>query len=59
MAYVGCDVVIWSVTEVGDDRIGAEEQVGRNTVDGGLTKALTRFAEMLVSGVNDGLHTRD
>lgn len=52
MAYVGCYVVVGSVTKVGDDRIGAEKQVGRNVVDGGLTKALTRFAEMLVSGVN-------
>ena len=57
MAYVGCYVVVRSVTEVGDDRIGAEEQVGRNVVDGGLTKALTPFAKVFVSGVNHRLHT--
>ncbi len=57
MAYVGGYVVFRSVTEVSDDRLSAEKQVSGDTVDGGLTKALTRFAEMLIRRIDNRVHT--
>ncbi len=60
MAYMGRHVVFWSVTEVSDDRVGAEEQVGRDAVNGGLTEALAVLAEVFVPGIDDRVHiTRD
>ena len=58
MAYVGCHVVVGSVAEVGDDRLGTEEQVGGDTIDGRLTEALTLLAKMCISGVDDRFHTQ-
>ncbi len=40
------------------DRVGAEEQVGRDAVNGGLTEALAVLAEVLIPGINDWVHVR-
>ena len=58
VAYVGRHEVVGSVTEVGDHRLGAEEKVGGDTVDGGLTEALALLTKMRVSGVDNRVHTR-
>ncbi len=59
MAYVSRHEVVGLVTEVGDDRLGTEEQVGGDAIDGGLTEALALLAEMRVSGVDNRVHTRE
>ena len=56
MAYVGCYVVVGSVAEAGDDRLGADEQVGGDAADGGLAEALALLAEVLVIWVDDGVY---
>jgi hypothetical protein len=51
-------VIVGPVTEVSNDRVGAEEQVGRDAVNGGLTEALAVLAEVLIPGINDWVHVR-
>ncbi len=56
MAYMGRHVIVGSLTEVSDDRVGAEKQVGSDTVDGGLTEAFAVLAEVLIPGIDDRVH---